>query len=341
MTNQHITGPAHPTMFETKPVNTVLQEAATAPDPIAFLPNLWNEGEVACVFASTNIGKSIYAMQVSAEIARTRKVLYFDGEMQDKQFQNRYTNEETKEMHVFPENLLRTVISSDASYVSDFYDALLGSLESEAIANDVNVLVLDNLSVFCMRAEKADEAGMFMEKLKALQRRHGWSILVVAHTPKIPEYAHLELNYLAGSSRLSYFFDDIFALGRSRRGENMRYLIQLKYRAGEFTYTEKNVQVFEIVKEQDGNTIFKYQGCSTEQEHLHSSESMNRTSEIYVLSDQGKSTREIAKALGLSKSAVDRRLQERRAQRDVIKEDNHETATCFVINSSDSSQFVS
>lgn len=339
--NNNIVAPARPNLLMTKPVNTSFQEAALAPDPIALIPNLWNEGEVACVFASTNIGKSIYALQVSAEIAKSRKVLYFDGEMSDKQVQNRYTNKETKEIHVFPENLLRTVISSDAPYVENFHDALLDSIEIVAAEHEVNVIVLDNMSVFCMNAEKADEAGRFMFRLKQLQARHGWSILVVAHTPKIPEYTHLELNHLAGSSRLAYFFDDIFALGRSRRGRNIRYLIQLKYRAEDFTHGENNVQVLEIVKEPDGNTILEYQGCSTEQEHLYPSESFNRTSEIYALRDQGKSTREIAKELEMSKSTVNRRLQERYAQKTAVIEDNHETCTCFVIQSSEAARATS
>ncbi len=51
---------------------------------------LWHEGEVCCLFADSNLGKSIFAVQMADEIARDQNVLYVDCELSDKQFQLRY-----------------------------------------------------------------------------------------------------------------------------------------------------------------------------------------------------------------------------------------------------------
>ena len=83
------------------------------PNPVPLWLTLWYQGEVCCLFADSNLGKSIYAVQIAAEIAETHKVLYFDFELSDKQFQLRYTNETIGQCHRFPEDLYRVEISRD------------------------------------------------------------------------------------------------------------------------------------------------------------------------------------------------------------------------------------
>lgn len=82
-------------MLRIKTANQTILDAATRPNPKDLYHSLWYEGEVCCLFADSNLGKSIYAVQMADEIARDQKILYVDCELFDKQFQLRYLNPET------------------------------------------------------------------------------------------------------------------------------------------------------------------------------------------------------------------------------------------------------
>ena len=86
------------------------------PDPKPLWRNIWYENEVCCLFADTNVGKSILAVQIADEISQKRKVVYFDFEMTDKQFQMRYTDSDTGTPHAFSDNLFRAELSTDYNY---------------------------------------------------------------------------------------------------------------------------------------------------------------------------------------------------------------------------------
>ena len=47
-------------------------------------------------------------------VAHSQPVLYVDCELSDKQFQIRYTDQDTGLRHIFPENLLRAEIRPEA-----------------------------------------------------------------------------------------------------------------------------------------------------------------------------------------------------------------------------------
>ena len=80
-------------VFRVRSANAVIKEAAATPDPTPLWPELWYEGEVSCLFADSNAGKSIYAVQIGVDIARRgHKVLYYDFELSPKQFQMRYSD---------------------------------------------------------------------------------------------------------------------------------------------------------------------------------------------------------------------------------------------------------
>ena len=76
-----------------KPAEQWSIEAKQRPTPKELWLSLWYEGAVCCLFADSNLGKSIYAVQIANEIAKREKVIYFDFELSDKQFQLRYTDE--------------------------------------------------------------------------------------------------------------------------------------------------------------------------------------------------------------------------------------------------------
>ena len=297
-------------MLTIKTANRTIKEAALRPNPDALYLTLWYEGEVCCLFSDSNLGKSILAMQIATQIARTKKVLYFDFELSDKQFQLRYSDEQGN-LNKFPENLYRVEINRDSLDVSNFEEAIIGNIEQAALQYGAKVLIIDNLTYLCIASEKGDAAGALMFRLMALKKKHGLSMLILAHTPKRCLSNPITQNDLAGSKKLYNFFDSVFAIGKSAKDGNLRYIKQLKVRYGNYTYDSDNVIVSAI--EKVGAFLqFVNIGYATEKEHLKEFTDKDRTeaiNEVKRLSSEGKSQREIARALNLSLGCVNKYLK--------------------------------
>ena len=263
------------------------------------------------MFSDSNLGKSIYAVQIATKIAETKKVLYFDFELSDKQFQLRYSDEQG-DLNVFPDNLYRVEINRESLDVDNFEEAIIGNIEQAALQTGAKVLIIDNLTYLCIASEKGDVAGALMFRLMALKKKHGLSMLILAHTPKRCLSNPITQNDLAGSKKLYNFFDSVFAIGRSAKDSNLRYIKQLKVRYGNYTYDSDNVIVAAI--EKVGTFLqFVNIGYATEKEHLKEPSEKDVSREIAnikLLSEQGKSIRDIANELNISKSKVGRILKQ-------------------------------
>ncbi len=297
-------------MFDVKTANQTIIEAKKRPDPEKLWKTLWYEGEVCCLFADSNVGKSIYAVQIATEIANRKKVLYFDFELSDKQFQLRYTDSNGN-LFTFPDNLYRVSINSEKFDVTNFEDAIIQNIEKTALRTDAKVLIIDNLTYLCSSAEKSDLAGILMLRLMELKRKYSFSILVLAHTPKRDLTRPITQNDLAGSKKLYNFFDSVFAIGKSAKNSDLRYIKQLKVRFGEYTYDSDNVIVCTIEKD-EAFLQFKEIANGHEKEHLKDRSDKELEQEIEnvkKLQGEGKSIRDIAKQLDMSKSKVARLLK--------------------------------
>lgn len=298
-------------MLTIKTANRTIKEAALRPNPDALWLSLWYEGEVCCLFSDSNLGKSIYAVQIATKVAEAKRVLYFDFELSDKQFQLRYSDEQGN-LNVFPDNLYRVEINRESLDVANFEEAIIGNIEQAALQTGAKILVIDNLTYLCIASEKGDVAGALMFRLMALKKKHGLSLLVLAHTPKRCLSNPITQNDLAGSKKLYNFFDSVFAIGKSAKDSNLRYIKQLKVRYGNYTYDSDNVIVAAI--EKVGTFLqFVNIGYATEKEHLKEPSEKDVSQEIEnikLLSGQGKSIRDIAKELNISKSKVGRILKQ-------------------------------
>ena len=295
-------------MFTIKSANRTITDAALRPNPRSLYLEFWYEGEVCCLFSDSNLGKSIYAVQMADQIATTRRVLLVDCELTDKQFQMRYTDSDTGIIHIFPEGLFRAEINPVTLDVNDYEEKIIKNIEAVALRMQTSIIIIDNLTYLCNSSDKGVDAGLFMMKLMNLKKKYGWSLLIIAHTPKRSLMSPITQNDLAGSKKLYNFFDSVFAIGKSAKDSRLRYVKQLKVRAGEFRYDSSNVIVYEIEKT-DGFVHFEFKEFSTEKEHLKERTEKEITSthrNVHELKSQGKSTREIAAYLGLSKSKVDR-----------------------------------
>lgn len=291
-------------MFSIKSANDVIKDAKAQPDPAPFWLSMWYEGEVCCLFSDSNLGKSILAVQIASLIARKQKVLYFDFELSDKQFQLRYTDDATGELYEFPPYLYRVVIDSTTYDVENFETQIIADIERAAQQLDAKVLIIDNLTYLCNASEKGDMAGLLMMQLMRLKLTYSLSLLVLAHTPKRSLSMPITQNDLAGSKKLYNFFDSVFAIGKSALDGNLRYVKQIKVRYGQYEYDSDNVAVFEIAKV-GAFLQFVSKGCATEKSHLREmseKEDATLTENVRQLHEQGIPHRAIAKQMGISES---------------------------------------
>ena len=287
-----------------KTANRTILEASQKPTPRSLWDCFWYEGELSCLFADSNVGKSILAVQIADRIAQTDNVLYLDFELSEKQFQLRYTNEHGN-LYSFPERLYRVSLDCDSLLDANFEEAIIGSIEQMALQTGCRIFIVDNLTYLCCAMEKGDAAGRLMIQLNNLKKKYGLSLLVLAHTPKRSLDCPITSNDLAGSKRLYNFFDSVFAIGKSAQDGSLRYVKQLKVRYGTYSY---DAIIYEIEKV-DCFLQFVHRGYSTEKEHLKQlgdDESTRRDSQILELSRMGKSLREIASQVGCGKSTVGR-----------------------------------
>ncbi len=306
-------------MLTLRTANRTLREAALRPDPRDLYWSLWYEGEVCCLFADSNLGKSIYAVQMADEIAHTRNVLYVDCELSDKQFQLRYTDPATGVLHSFPDSLVRAEINPAKMDMKDFEQKILADIEAAANKTASRIIIIDNLTYLCNASDKGDVAGRFMMSLMNLKFKYGWSLLIIAHTPKRNLSSPITQNDLAGSKKLYNFFDSCFAIGKSGKDERLRYVKQVKVRAGAYQYGADNVLVYEIVHEGD-YAHFAFRGFASEAEHLkEKSPSDHSEMEEMALKyhQDGKSVRHIADLLGVSKSTIARIIQKAKVSQPV------------------------
>ena len=294
-------------MFIGKTANQWMEEAALRPDPKPLWMELWFEGEVCCLFADTNVGKSIYAIQIAAHIAKTQPVLYFDFEMNDKQFQLRYTSPDG-DIHQFPANFLRLEFSRNTAAM-DSLQSIIDQIELQVIETRAKVLIIDNISWICNRAESGDAAGELMQLLISLKRRCGLSILVLAHTPKRNISSPLTQNSLAGSKRIANFMDSMFAIGLSKNNRpSGRYIKQIKVRNCELKYGENNVIVGELRKEGD-NILIAHVATDWERNQLEEPDSDDierdeARAEIARRLAEGQSYRSISSEMRVSQKTI-------------------------------------
>lgn len=311
-------------LFTIRTANTWLQEANKRPVPKMLFGKLWFEGELCILFADSNLGKSILAVQIANAIstadginpfdceAEPQPVLYFDFELSEKQFEARYSVDFDNH-YQFSNNFYRAEMNPNSDMppgFKDFDEYLSACVERSIVQTGSKVLVIDNLTYLRGTNEKAKDALPLMKHLKALKNRYGLSILALAHTPKRDMSLPLTRNDLQGSKMLMNFCDSAFAIGESVIAPNMRYLKQIKQRNTNEVYGAKNVCVCEVNKPLNF-LQYEFNGYGMEDDHLRklkrqSNTSSEHTEQVMAMHAEGKSLRQIGAELGISYSKVNR-----------------------------------
>ncbi len=309
-------------MFTIRSANHWMEIEQKKPMPKMLFGEFWYEGELCILFADTNAGKSILAVQIGNALARREPigdfgveadqatVVYIDFEMTGKQFQTRYTGANDV-VFDFAKGFYRAGFNPNADMPIEFtaYDDYMNAAIEYAVkATKANVLIIDNITCLRQGTEQAAQALPLMKHLKALKTKYNLSILVLAHTPK--RYAHkpISRNDLQGSKMLINFADSAFAIGESSKEKGLRYLKQVKQRNTRRVYHEDNVCLCHIVKPQ--NFIkYEFEGHGREADHLLTFSRQERDArqiEITQLAEQGLSQRQISKQLGIGLGTVNR-----------------------------------
>ncbi|RBN51808.1 AAA family ATPase [Flavobacterium psychrolimnae] len=311
-------------LFTIKTGNEWIEEAKNKPVPKMLFGELWFEGELCILFADSNVGKSILAVQIADSISKNKEihpfkleaekhaVLYLDFELGSKQFETRYSKN-FDEHYYFDNGFIRIEQNSDADLPpnTDYHTYVLNSLEWSIVNTGAKTIIIDNLTYLTSGNESAKDALPLMKKLKALKSKYDLSMLVLAHTPKRDMSKAITKNDLAGSKMLMNFCDSSFTIGQSTADSNLRYIKQIKQRNTEEIYGAENVCVCQIVKPHNF-LEFEFLDFDEERTHLKESSKSDRDEVIELakeLSDSGKSQREISKELNISLGAVNKYLK--------------------------------
>lgn len=316
--------------FSIRPVNSWLAEAAKTKIPKMLCGPLWFEGEICIFYADTNLGKSIFAVQIADALTKgvdigplevevePSKVLYFDFELTKKQFESRYAirNGDYFEDHFnFSTQFLRAEVNPNGNPPNSSRDLdqyVIDSIETTVVESGAKIVIIDNLTFLESDPEKSARALPLMRNLKAMKGKHGFSLLVLAHTPKRDVQQPLTENHLHGSKMLLNLADSAFAMGKSVQNEQ-RYIKQIKQRNVEKKYHADNVLLCEAAKET--NFLgFNFLGNARERSLLYDSsqDELGRESKVaraLELSAQGLTQREIAAELDLSLGTVNNYLK--------------------------------
>ncbi len=146
-------------LFTVKTASRWIEQAKIRPNPRMLFSEFWFEGELCILFADTNLGKSILAVQIANSISKGKHIpgfkmetpkqtiLYFDFELSDKQFENRYSIKFAQH-YVWDSNFIRVEINPDAVITDDqsFEIFLYQSLEQSIQETGAKILIIDNLT---------------------------------------------------------------------------------------------------------------------------------------------------------------------------------------------------
>lgn len=238
--------------------------------------------------------------------------------MSDKQFEHRYAirdGDYFTNHYQFNSNFHRAEIDPDFEDIprqfEDFEAYVVHSIDLAIAEHGFKVVIVDNLTYLQNETERSRYALILMKALKKLKRQLGFSLLVLAHTPKGDATRPLSANDLAGSKMLMNFADSSFAIGQSQKDGGLRYIKQIKVRNADFVYDAEQVQLCQINKP-DNFLKFEFLECGNEFDHLKSlsQESCeNLVADVKRLYQGGAKQRDIAFELKISLGAVNKYLK--------------------------------
>lgn len=274
--------------------------------------------ELGILFGDTNSCKSILSVDIGisytyginfwnnpemSKVMEGAECYYYDLEQSDRQFGRRYHNAP------FSDDRFHRVSFPSFKYGMADVDDLLEVMKENMVLGLPELMVIDNAQTILSHNFSPTKCKYMMQHLKLLKEINpDLTILLVAHTTKRNLCRELNQNSLAGSKVLANYADSIFAISESAVDPGLRYIKQIKSREVEKT---NEVAICEICAEPYVHLEFEEMGC--EKDHLKNAEAGRLSkvddfmrNRIDELTTRGKSVRDIADELGISKSHVQR-----------------------------------
>lgn len=316
--------------FDAMPARRWLKKAAKRPEPRRLFGPFWLEGEISILFADTGKGKSVLAVQIAESLASGvalapfeldkpgERVLYFDFELSEKMFEARYSvpskapGGPTTDHYPFHDNFIRAQLNGDPDFAGwdTWGEYLQASFDELLRETSARLVIIDNITYLGTTSkEQSGGALRVMRVLHQFRHEYGLSVLVIAHTPKRRFSQGITVNDLQGSKMLSNFADNVFAIGESCLGPDVRYLKHIKPRNSPLIHGAGNVCSYRIGKESNF-LCFEFTGFGNEREHLEYLSIKDETGRrmmikrVKELAELGMSLRQISNEIGISKTTV-------------------------------------
>ena len=316
-------------MFIVETANQRIARAKELPNPRQMVGNFWKESELMVLFAYTGTGKTMFAMQIARAISEgksvfnelpneceAKKVLFYDAELSDKQFQNR-SSSNYKNEYQYSDNYFYATIDREYNLKKgeSFSESIIPLLESMVVNNEIEVLIIDNLHCLQESLENSKDAKPLMDSLVGIKRRYNVSLMIVGHTPKQTLFKEMDLKDLQGSAALSVQLDTCVAIGNSIINDKTKYFKEVKMRDGMYLFGRDNVITVEL-QEMGNLTEFKFIDTESEINHLEEVDANKIIDTVLELRKDGNTIREIKEKTGISRGKVHNIVQ---AHKDVDK----------------------
>jgi RecA-family ATPase len=245
----------------------VMDMAAQATTKSFLVGSLIKEEDVAILFSGPENGKSVFSIQMADKISRgeslfsgllrnecgQKKVVYFDFELTLSDYKNRYTDGAGNKYPFLGEGWFVRVGNDDKN--PQTFAEIANNMERILVRNielhKPNVVFIDNITAMSNGSTAdAEVSRKIMDLLLLLKKKYKLTVIVLAHTPKRYDISKpLSLSDLAGSFLLAAYADSVIVIGRSKMGNNVKYLLQLKARSGTKIHDDQNVIQVAIEKE--------------------------------------------------------------------------------------------
>lgn len=274
------------------------------------------EKSLTILYAQRGIGKTYFAITLGMAIAsgknvcnftipKSRDVLYIDGEMTSKDFQNRITN------LGFGMNLCNKdsfdrfkILSNDLSESTlPNIGTPKGQEQINALLGDCELIIIDNLSALCsFGKENEAESWTPMQKWLIDLKRSGKSVLLIDHSGKDPEHGN------RGTSKKQDIMDAVVSLEKPasyKITDGAKFIIRYQKSRNIAGDILKPVGFqLETVGEQGFTSWSEFQVTDTGSQTKKEAEKAKKLETVGHLLSQGKSYRDIESETGISKSTV-------------------------------------
>lgn len=200
------------------------------------------QGTNTLLFANTNNGKSLLAYHIGVLAATGQsfdnseafinecepmRVLFFDFEMDDKMFYDRHKKAaDNFDMEILNKNL--KVVREDVEIKQIPGAMLLELIEQEAIIQNSELIVIDNLTKLAPDLLKADFVTAVIDTLERIRKKTGASFLVITHTTKMVRGVRINPSNYYGSAHIQNFFKEIFYIDKTKFKDKTYFLAHSK-----------------------------------------------------------------------------------------------------------------